>query len=301
MATGNPKPIIHQLAIKPLFDGLTAREKLYAHHLSKAAWNDGKILMRQVSEEGPAIANVILSLYRACQGQWKQLANQTGVSAQELDGFLDYSAQFFCLGGRLANTIEECRANLAAYFLADNRELLELFGYNKSSTPTADDFIYYTYLFIAVEGVLGLQFYEKDGQSWGQPHRRAAFAILKHLLLDAADLITIHRNLAEKTLRIHINRAKILSHGKPSLGRLLTKIHIWRCTADIPSREALYEPLSTVDGIYEEWRQIVVAHPEPQGMFVQANTLLDRNGRVEVKVYEESREGIIQSFAERWG
>ncbi|KAH6626644.1 dipeptidyl peptidase III [Chaetomium sp. MPI-SDFR-AT-0129] len=680
MAANNQKPVIHQLAIKPLFDSLTAREKLYAHHLSKAAWGGGKILMRQVSPEGPAIANFILSLYRACQGQWKQLADRTGVSAQELDGMLDYSAQFFCnmgnfygsgdqkfipaiskdslrklaspsskttalldeiiepmfsippysigypsnrtqsgyyLGDKvtkeelskvtkvleghstepqntrlhkhwqgseavydilqastemdnsprdlqapgldakvrlvrgdhhqemlsIVSALEEaakyafndkqagfirhliesfqtgsldayrealkawitdasprvetilgfvepirdpqgvraewegvvaiydshesgklkklaqnstkfvrilpwavdgvnggkgpfeperfeapdfaivhaltfcssciwdavnlpnyldirqtlgCKnlmfanrmatynspshtrpfidpsewegfknafglvrfvmnaihellghgtgkllaetspgeynfdkqnppinsltgkpvdswyrlarlgralgdANLVAYYLADDKELLALFGYDDHSTSTADDFMYYTYLFIAVEGVLGLQFYEKDGQSWGQPHRRAAFAILKHLLLDAADLITIHHNLAEKTLRIHINRAKILSHGKPSLGRLLTKIHIWRCTADIPSCEALYEPLSTVDGIYEEWRQIVVAHPEPQAMFVQANTFLDKDGRVEVKVYEESREGIIQSFAERWG
>jgi len=97
------------------------------------------------------------------------------------------------LGGRLANTIEECRANLVAYFLADNWELLSLFGYDEDSTPTADDckssrrapysmlkkantltVIYYTYLFIAVEGVLALQFYEKDGQSWGQPHRRVS-------------------------------------------------------------------------------------------------------------------------------
>lgn len=96
MDANNQKPIIHQLAIKPLFDSLTTREKLYAHHLSKAAWNGGKILMRQVSPEGSAIANFIISLYRACQGQWKQLASQTGVSEQELDEFLDYSAQFFC-------------------------------------------------------------------------------------------------------------------------------------------------------------------------------------------------------------
>lgn len=43
------------------------------------------------------------------------------------------------LGGRLANTIEECRANLVAYFLADNKELLALFGYDEHSALSADD------------------------------------------------------------------------------------------------------------------------------------------------------------------
>ena len=96
MAAPNPKPVIHQLAIEPLFESLAAHEKLYAHHLSKAAWNGSKILMRQVSPESPAIANFIVSLYRACQGQWSQIANETGVTSEELDEFLDYSAQFFC-------------------------------------------------------------------------------------------------------------------------------------------------------------------------------------------------------------
>lgn len=43
------------------------------------------------------------------------------------------------LGGKLANTVEECRANLVSFFFADNRDLLSLFGYNDSSSPTADD------------------------------------------------------------------------------------------------------------------------------------------------------------------
>lgn len=35
-------------------------------------------------------------------------------------------------------------------------------------------------------------------------------------------------------------------------------------------------------------------------MFVQANTFLDEDGEVGVKMYEESNKGVIQSFAERW-
>lgn len=95
-----------------------------------------------------------------------------------------------------------------------------------------------------------------------------------------------------------VDQAKLLSHGKPSLGRLLCRLHVWRCTADFKPCAELYEALSRVSGDYEEWRKIVVSHPEPRWKFVQANTFL-KHGGVELKVYEESNEGIIQSWAER--
>ena len=56
--------------------------------------------------------------------------------------------------------------------------------------------------------------------------------------------------------------------------------------------------MCAVDGVYEEWRKIVVSKPQMRWKFVQPNTFVkDKN--VEVKVYEESNEGIIQSWVER--
>jgi dipeptidyl-peptidase-3 len=43
------------------------------------------------------------------------------------------------LGGKLANTMEEFRADLVSFFLADNRDLLATFGYDDSSSPSADE------------------------------------------------------------------------------------------------------------------------------------------------------------------
>jgi dipeptidyl-peptidase III len=43
----------------------------------------------------------------------------------------------------------------------------------------------------------------------------------------------------------------------------------------------------------------VVSKPEPGWKFVQANTFWKDDGEVELKVYDESNEGIIESFAER--
>lgn len=56
--------------------------------------------------------------------------------------------------------------------------------------------------------------------------------------------------------------------------------------------------MCAVDGVYEAWRKIVVSKPKMRWKFVQPNTFV--NGEdVEVKVYEESNEGIIQSWVER--
>lgn len=43
----------------------------------------------------------------------------------------------------------------------------------------------------------------------------------------------------------------------------------------------------------------MVVKPEPRWKFVQANIVLKQDGKVELRVYEESNEGIIQSFAEK--
>ncbi len=120
---------------------------------------------------------------------------------------------------------------------------------------------------------------------------------------------TISVNHSEGTLHVRVDRSKILSHGKPSLGRLLLRLHIWRCTADIEACREFYEPLSTVDGLFEAWRQAAVAawsnessslvQPEPGSKIVQSNTIVEGEGRVVLKLYDASDEGIIQSFVDR--
>lgn len=41
--------------------------------------------------------------------------------------------------GDLAHSVEECRAILISYYLIHNKDLLELFGFTDSSSPTADE------------------------------------------------------------------------------------------------------------------------------------------------------------------
>lgn len=129
--------------------------------------------------------------------------------------------------------------------------------------------------------------------------QQANFAILKHLLQDAGGALRVEYDAEAATVHVHVDRSKILSHGKPSLGRMLCKIHVWRSIADVDSLTAFYDPLSAVDGEYEKWWNVVVSNPEPRWRFVQPNTVLDNQGNVQVRLYEASNQGIIQSFSER--
>ena len=50
--------------------------------------------LRQVSPESEPIYDLIVALYAACKGNWKTLAGKTGTSEDEVNGFLEYAAQF---------------------------------------------------------------------------------------------------------------------------------------------------------------------------------------------------------------
>ncbi|KAI1502712.1 dipeptidyl peptidase III [Biscogniauxia marginata] len=199
----------------------------------------------------------------------------------------------------LAPTVEECRAFLVSNYLADNKDILALFGYDQNSTLTADDLIYYTYLRIGVDGLGALRSFEVDNQTWIDEYDQALFVILKHILQDGDGVMWIEHDPVAKTLFVRVNRSKIISHGKPSIGRMLCKIHIWRSTADVDACRPFYEALSAVDGEYEIWRQIIASNTEPRWKFVQPNTFLADDGTVELREYEANNVGIIQSFFER--
>ncbi|KAI9699009.1 MAG: hypothetical protein M1836_003198 [Candelina mexicana] len=87
-------PSCVRLEIKPHFEALNEQEKRYAHHISRAAYIGTRITLRQVSPESPYIYDFIISLYEACKGNWKHAQDKANISDRDLQGFLEYAAQF---------------------------------------------------------------------------------------------------------------------------------------------------------------------------------------------------------------
>ena len=118
-------------------------------------------------------------------------------------------------------------------------------------------------------------------------------------LLSAGDgFMAVDCDPSANKLIVRVDRSKILSHGKPAIGELLLKLHIYRCTADVETCRTFYEDLTRLDDDFLKWRRIVLANKRPKQLFVQANTFVE-NGRVYVKEYEQTIDGLIQSWAER--
>ncbi|OBT90313.1 hypothetical protein VE02_03317 [Pseudogymnoascus sp. 03VT05] len=118
-------PTVVPLEIRKHFEALTPRQKRYAHYISKASFAGTRIILRQVSPESESIYDFILSLHRASisAGSWSSYATRAGVSAQDLQYFLEYAAQFLGNSGNykgfgdvkfIPRAPEEAFAKLAA-------------------------------------------------------------------------------------------------------------------------------------------------------------------------------------------
>ncbi|KAI2830072.1 hypothetical protein CBS147320_6958 [Aspergillus niger] len=231
-----------------------------------------------------------MDLYNTCEGNWEQLATKTGVGILLLDEFLDYAARFL--------------SNIGNYFGSGDQKFTpdisgEALNFLASVSSSAskileqikpDDIAYNMYLQLGVDGLRGLENYD--------PTTKAHYAIFRHLLRDSGDLYTVTKDVEKNSLTVKVDRSRVISHGKPSLGRMLLKLHIYRCTADVSNCRRFYENLSIVDDEALKWRDILVSKKDPPLVFSQANTYLVGDD-VKIKEYEPTAQGVVQSWAER--
>ncbi|KAI9794604.1 MAG: hypothetical protein M1816_004491 [Peltula sp. TS41687] len=219
----------------------------------------------------------------------------------------------------IATSVDECRAECVGAYLMSDRELLAMFGYTNKSVINADDckilppskstrargvadqveVEYNMYLQLGVAGLRALENYIVEDHKWGQAHSRAHFAMFRCLLAAGDDFMTIEHDTSAQLLTVHVDRAKIATHGRPAIGDLLLRLHIYRCTADVKNCRAFYESLTQPSEPFLEWRKMMLANQVPRQIFVQANTFLREDGRVVLKEYDTTFEGVIQSWAER--
>ncbi|KAL4862710.1 hypothetical protein BDV12DRAFT_190221 [Aspergillus spectabilis] len=200
--------------------------------------------------------------------------------------------------GDLPTTVDECRGELMGAYLIDKPDILALSGYTEQSEVKPEDLVYNMYLQLGVDGLWGLENYDPLNKKWGQAHSRAHLAIFRHLLRGSNGLYTVHCDPQSRTLTVKVDRAHILDKGKPSLRWMLSRLHVYRCTADIANCREFYESLSHVDDEALKWRDAVIFHKDSPLAFCQANTYLNRD-QVELKEYDSTARGIIQSWAER--
>lgn len=209
--------------------------------------------------------------------------------------------------GALAGPYEECRAECVAMALCCDYDILRIFGFDNGDetdpgkSNEASDVMYVSYLQMARAGVAALEFWDPSSKKWGQPHMQARFSILRVFLDAGGDFCTLKYSNKDKPddLTVRIDRSKIISHGRPAIEKYLQKLQVYKATADIEAGRKMFNGLTTVD----EWsaqkaRLVVLAQKQPRKVFVQANTAIE-GGKVVLKEYEATPEGMIKSWADR--
>ena len=91
--------------------------------------------------------------------------------------------------------------------------------------------------------------------------------------------------------------------GKEAIGALLLKLQTYKSMADIESAQDMFDKYSEVsDDLeypYMKYRNIVIDRKKPRKMFVQSSTQLS-DGKVLLKSYPSTHEGLIQSFIDHF-
>ncbi|KAL3427821.1 peptidase family M49 [Phlyctema vagabunda] len=208
--------------------------------------------------------------------------------------------------GSIASSYEECRAECVAMALSCDFEILKIFGFGDGKPDIdgeAGDVLYAAYLSMARAGVASLEMWDPKSRKWGQAHSQARFSILKCFLEAGSDFCSLsYKNEDLSDLTIFLDRSKITTVGRTAVEKYLQKLHVYKSTADLEAGTALYKQMTDVDP--EFWgakvRNEVLRNKQPRKVFVQANTVLDEStGKVELKEYAPTLEGMIQSYAER--
>lgn len=107
-----------------------------------------------------------------------------------------------------------------------------------------------------------------------------------------------HQTQPEPSLKVNMNRQKIATVGRPALGNLIHKLHVYRCIKDVARGSSLVESLTRVNEPALGWRKALNAKRLARTLFMHVNTELVTD-RVMLKKYPETKEGLIQSWLDR--
>jgi dipeptidyl-peptidase-3 len=207
-----------------------------------------------------------------------------------------YDSKFTTIG----SSYEECRAECVGLYLSTNRDVLKIFGYEGED---ADNVMYVNWLSLLWTAVRSMEMYQLKAGVWGQAHSQARFVILRVLQEADPDLVKVDQRTGsdgKPDLLLSFDRSKLETVAKKAIGDFLVRLQTYKSLGDVTTASKMFNAYSTVDAPFSDYHSVVVARRQPRKMFVQCNTTVDADGNVQLKEYEASHEGLIQSWLERF-
>ncbi|KIK16465.1 hypothetical protein PISMIDRAFT_30890 [Pisolithus microcarpus 441] len=201
--------------------------------------------------------------------------------------------------GEVSSSMEECRAETVALYLANHPTILKIFGY--TDKKDVEDIVFITFLLMARAGLRGLEFYDPITKKHGQAHMQARLGITTFMVNEGLVRLEEVRgsNGELENIYVRVDREKVLKEGQSIVGKLLLELQVLKSTADGPGARKFYTELTTpLPGWTGEIRDVVLKLKQPRKMMLQPNTFVV-GGEVVLKEYPLTAAGMIESLIER--
>lgn len=92
----------------------------------------------------------------------------------------------------------------------------------------------------------------------------------------------------------------IYSQGKQAIGNFLHQLQVYKSTGDSEAGVAWFNSYSQVDDSLEypflKFRDIAMLRKKPRRVFVQSSTSLVGESTVQLKSFDPTHEGVLESF-----
>ena len=201
----------------------------------------------------------------------------------------------------IASVLDECRSLLIGLYFSGNESIQDLFYVNKADFKNVT---YSIWLLIFTQVIFGLDSYNEKNKNWGHPYIQASWILTKYILenqKEGEEIIKIDLTELEKdSFKIQLNKEMILCSSNEILSKFLLKIHIWKCTGDVESATECINHYSEIDDNFLKIKKIIEKKDEHSLLYLYHN-LIEQEGTISYKEYQENLEGIIESNLDRFG
>ncbi|KZV97669.1 hypothetical protein EXIGLDRAFT_730055 [Exidia glandulosa HHB12029] len=201
--------------------------------------------------------------------------------------------------GACSSSLEECRAETVAMFLAGSSEIMKIFGHEDAQVQS--DLLYVSFLTMARAGIRALEYWDPVARKHQQAHMQARMGITLFMIEEKLAKLEEVRDADGKLtdLWIRVDREAVEKHGQQSMGKLLVRLQIPKSIADGDGARSFYAALTTPPQEWDgELRDFVLSRRLPRRSIIQPTTVFEGD-KVVLKEYPLTREGLIQSCIER--
>ena len=202
--------------------------------------------------------------------------------------------------GDICRSYEECRADLCGLFFCFFKDIQAIFEVDELDYK---DTIYVIWLMYIRKAIIGLQLYNETTTKWGQAHTQGAWVFVQFLLkyqTSGHEILKVEIDEKEKNFQILLNKYNLLEYGQDIAAKLLLRLQVWKSTGDSENAKEFYYEFSKVNDYFLKIKKIIEDKKQPRRLELNNNLVLENSNKsITIKIYNESFEGIIESFRDR--